>query len=91
MESIMNTQKDVCYLCGRHNASDKHHVFNGAGMRTKSEQYGLTVYLCRECHSSIHVNAVKRMDLKRHAQERAMKLYGWSMDDWLEKMNKNYL
>lgn len=52
----MNTQKGVCYICGRHCKTDVHHIIEGNGNRSISEQEGLKVNLCRECHTNIHSN-----------------------------------
>ena len=74
---------------------DKHHVFGGA-LRSKSERYGLTVYLHHnKCHifgaQSAHKNAVIDRALKQRAQNIAMKHYSWSADEWLGLFYKNYL
>ena len=51
MASILQPyNRDECFLCGMR-ATDTHHVFYGAGLREVSELYGLTVRLCRQCHT----------------------------------------
>lgn len=49
MKSIIQTDKDRCYLCGRYGQTEEHHVFGGPD-RLMSEKYGLKVRLCIECH-----------------------------------------
>lgn len=55
-KSIIDTHPGECFLCklmGRpyQKQTEEHHVFYGSGDRiNKSEQYGLKVYLCPECH-----------------------------------------
>lgn len=50
-KSIINSdEKGRCYRCGRICRTEKHHIFGGAN-RKLSEKYGLTVYLCHECHN----------------------------------------
>ena len=93
MQSIIY-QGDKCALCGRI-ATDTHHIFYGAGLRTVSEQYGLTIRLCRACHTdagdSVHKNRITDLALKRYAQRKAMELYGWNTDEFRSKFRKNYL
>lgn len=50
--SIMTDDMESCFLCGRR-ASDIHHVMHGADKKL-SEELGLMVPLCRECHNKVH-------------------------------------
>ena len=87
-----------CFLCGRNGAGDpldKHHLFGGP-YRSKSEKYGLYVYLCHNrCHifgkMSVHQNAKTMNQLKRYGQLKAMKENGWSTDDFIREFGKNYI
>lgn len=90
MTSIFATEKGVCFLCGAYGPTDVHHIFNGHGLRDKSEKYGLTVNLCRGCHEQIHADAYRRKKLKEYAQRRAMKEFNMSMEEWRELFYKNY-
>lgn len=49
-QSIMDTQRGTCYLCGCNEGYERHHIFFGTANRQKSEEYGLTVWLCPMCH-----------------------------------------
>lgn len=49
-KSILNTQKGLCYRCGRFGITERHHIF-GASNRKHSESDGLWLYLCPECHN----------------------------------------
>ncbi len=88
----------VCWLCGANGSNDpleRHHVFGGP-LRDKSEQYGLTVWLCgNHCHRlgrySVHKNAETARALKREMQQRCMKEQGWTMEDWHREFGKSYL
>lgn len=51
-ESIMTTDPETCYICGRR-ACEMHHILHGADKRL-SEEFGLMVPLCRECHDKVH-------------------------------------
>ena len=95
MKSIIQPEKDKCYICGQNGGYwglDEHHVFSGAN-RKKSEKYGLKVYLC---HDRCHLNGVhKKADLNRWLRARAQKIamnhYGWSVEDFIKIFGKNYL
>ncbi len=98
MDSILQDDKTVCFLCGR-NANleplDCHHVF-GAANRKKSEKYGLKVYLHHnQCHifgkDSVHQNNEINQALKAQAEQKAMEYYGWTVDEFRNIFGKNYL
>lgn len=93
MQSIIDNGRR-CFICGRP-ATDVHHIFHGAGLRSVSEKYGLKVPLCREHHTAgpeaVHVNADQDRRLKAYAQAVAMKKYNWTADEFRAKFRKNYL
>ena len=98
-KSIIQTNRDRCYLCGRpalyNDPLDKHHVFFGP-YRKKSEKYGLTVYLHHfSCHifgeNAVHNNAEVCRDLQSEVQEIAMKHYGWTIGDFIRRFGRNYI
>ncbi len=98
MESIIQKDKEHCFICGM-NANleplDCHHVF-GASNRKKSEQYGLKVYIHHnKCHIfgeySVHKNAKVDRALKKLVQEKAMRRYGWSTEQFIGIFGKNYI
>lgn len=77
--TIMNTIKGECYLCGRHGYTEEHHVFEGTSNRSISEQEGLKVWLCPECHRvgnySIHMDPGSEMAIK--LKKDAQKIWEW--------------
>ena len=97
MKSILQTRKR-CLLCAERSVLECHHVFEGS-MRQRSEKYGLTVWLCKAHHTGdIHGNGVAvhfntKLDgaIKRWAQKKAMKHYGWTREDFIEKIGRSYL
>jgi hypothetical protein len=98
MESIIQKDRECCFLCGM-NANleplDEHHVYFGP-YRKKSEKYGLKVYLHHnKCHifgvRSVHQNAKVDKAIKRVVQKRAMKHYGWTIEQFREIFGKNYI
>lgn len=92
---IKGDKKDRCFLCGRSDWIEAHHIFNGTANRKKSEKYGLTVHLCHWCHNEppngVHYNQETDTRLKQIGQKAAMDEYGWTIDDFREIFGKNYL
>jgi hypothetical protein len=93
MKSIISTEHR-CYMCGSVHWLEEHHVFGG-GLRKKSERYGLKVPLCHYCHNEppegVHFNRERALILKRVAQRAAMKVYGWTKQQFIEKFGGNYI
>ena len=48
----MTDDLETCYMCGGR-AVDMHHIFHGADKKL-SEDLGLMVPLCRNCHNRVH-------------------------------------
>lgn len=52
---LQNKESRICYLCAREGDNnwkpvlEEHHIFGGPN-RHLSEEYGLKVYICPECH-----------------------------------------
>lgn len=98
-KSIIQEDRSHCYICGRNGYSDPldcHHVFFGTANRSKSEQYGLKVYICHNrCHifgeNAVHRNADVCRAVQAKAQEIAMKHYGWNVDQFRHIFGKSYL
>lgn len=97
-ESIIQKDKTKCFICKQNPCGDpldKHHVF-GAALRSKSEKYGLTVYIHHDkCHifgrNAVHVNAEVNRRLQQIAQKKAMQKYNWTEEDFRKEFYKNYL
>lgn len=98
MESIIQKDRTKCFICKQNPCGDpldKHHIFGGA-LRSKSEQYGLTVYIHHnKCHifgeNAVHRNAEINERLQAIAQKKAMERYGWTKDEFRQKFYKNLL
>ena len=95
MKSIIQTDKETCYICGRNSnfePLDEHHVFFGTANRKKSEQYGLKVYIHHwACHlNGVHKNAELNRALQAKVQEIAMQHYGWTVEDFISIFGRNY-
>jgi hypothetical protein len=95
MDSIIQSDRDKCYICGKCGHMDEHHVFNGCN-RKLSEKYGVKVYLCHiGCHmygpNAVHSNPAIARELKKRCQLIAMKHYGWDEDRFRKIFGKSYL
>lgn len=95
MKSIIQTDREHCYICGRNSAFeplDEHHVYAGAN-RKLSEKYGLKVYLHHlTCHlNGVHKDGELATKLKADVQKKAMEKYGWSVDDFIAIFGKSYI
>ena len=98
MESIIQKDKSHCFICGMNTnlePLDCHHIFASAN-RNNSEKYGLTVYIHHsKCHifgeNSVHRNAKIDKALKALAQKKAMKHYGWTIEQFRDIFGKNYI
>lgn len=96
--SILQKDRNKCLICKKNSRADyfsldEHHVFFGYGVREKSEKYGLKVYLCHQsCHlGGVHADAELDTRLKAWAQKKAMKHYGWTTEDFIRIIGRNYL
>lgn len=87
-----------CFLCGRNGNGDRlelHHIF-GAANRDKSDQLGLTVWLCGErCHRlgkySAHQNGEVAAYLHAYGQRKAMKEQNWTAEEFKSVFGANYI
>ena len=91
MQSLMQNEK-VCYITGSVEGLHKHHIFGGPN-RSKSEEYGLWVWLRADWHnmSRYGVHFDKRLDirLKQDAQEAFEKVHGH--EAFMREFGKNWL
>ena len=95
--SILQSEEDqaYCFLCGRCDKKlDRHEVFPGP-FRNKSKELGLWVTLCHDtCHegrNGAQYNAAVAKRIKGKAQRVAMRVYGWTTEDFIREFGKNYL
>ena len=81
-----------CWFCGRECGLERHHVLSGTANRKLSEQYGLWVWLCRDCHtgkSGAQYDPDKNRQLKIEAQIAFEGLYGH--EKWMQVFRRNYI
>ena len=91
MKSVIQSDTDYCYICGRY-GTEIHHVFFGTANRKLSDKYGMTVGLCYNHHrgkNGVHQNRELDLMLKREAQKLFISKYPKS--DFMAIFGKNYL
>lgn len=101
MQSIMNTTKGKCFLCGKECQTHEHHIFGGSNRRMSTE-WGMTVYLCPYCHNKCHNgkgSPLVRRDLHRKGQKVWEDFYGLELklsgkcprEEFMKIFGRNYL
>jgi hypothetical protein len=91
INSIVQQNKE-CYICGTTQNLQLHHIFFGTYRRKKSDEYGLTVWLCRDHHtgqSGVHPNRKLQEWLFIIGQTKFEELHGHKK--FMEVFKKNYL
>lgn len=92
--SIIQDDPTYCWKCGKRYPTERHEPF-GAALRGKSKALGLWIPLCRDCHrlsaDSAHKSRETSDEMKASCQSHAMVVYGWTLDEWMDRFYKNYL
>lgn len=76
MESVLTTERGICYLCQQHKWTHLHHIYHShhsKPFKRMQEKMGLICYLCYDCHEGTYgVHGTKGSDrdedLKKTAQ-----------------------
>lgn len=94
MKSIIQENTDTCFACGRYGQMERHHAIFGTANKKKSDKYGLTVYLCADCHrgtAGVHGRDGYSLDLqiKRIAQKKFEEKHGHKK--FMEVFGRNYI
>ena len=90
-KSVIQERKE-CYFCGKLTNLERHHVFGGVANRPISEKYGLTVWLCHNCHTGAagaQYDKMKNLHLKQDAQFAFERNH--TRSEWMKLIGKNYL
>ena len=82
-------ESDYCFECDRP-AVHTHHLIHGSSNRKNSEDYGLTVRLCAECHSRLH-DRDNAMDLRYKKMGQAAFEFKYSHEEYMKIFGKNFL
>nr|DAR24880.1 MAG TPA: Recombination enhancement, RecA-dependent nuclease [Caudoviricetes sp.] len=90
-KSILTSDFDHCFLCGRP-AECAHHIFFGPN-RKNSEREGFIVPLCNECHNmsdhAVHFNRMNDLSLKRKCERKFLENH--SLEEFMSIIGRNYL
>lgn len=80
-----------CWGCLCTISLERHHLYGGNPDRSHSEQYGLYVGLCHDCHRSVTDELDKELivRLKREGQKRFEGVHGHDL--WMQVFGRNYL
>ena len=94
MKSIICNEKQ-CYVCGSRFNLHLHHIMFGKN-RKKADEDGLTVYLCYQHHEGtygVHGKEGHNLDqeLKKIAEEKWIKHFNKTKEDFIERYGRNYL
>lgn len=89
LKSILTTNFDVCYVCGKPR-QQIHHII-GAAYRKKSEKYGLLIPICEKCHREVHDSPNQELNRKLKADAESKFLMTYSFETWMREFHKNYL
>lgn len=93
--SILQGREKYCYMTGRTEGLDKHHIYHGRGMRDISDKYGFWVYLWQPLHlanlGGLHKypNAGLDLKLKQDCQRRFEETH--SREEFMAIIGRNYL
>lgn len=88
-ESVICTNKKICYLCDRHGKTTPHHLLEGPD-RAQSNADGLIIHLCFDCHRKAHDDGQTEQELHRFAQRWYEEHIG-TRAEFMSKYRKNYL
>lgn len=91
MKSILENNRDKCFICGSRRNLQEHHVYFG-GLRKVSEANGFKVSLCMDCHKGdegVHFDIVKDYELKRICQAKYEEAH--TRQEFMKIIGRNYL
>ena len=93
--SILTGKSKRCFVTGRENRLQKHHIFHGSGKREISDRNGFWVYLAPEKHlaglGGLHANPGNGLDraLKCICQREYEKTH--TREEFIDLIGKNYI
>lgn len=93
--SILTGKGKRCYVSGRTEGLDKHHIYEGRGRRAISDKYGFWVYLWQPLHleqlGGLHKYPNQGLDLrlKQACQRKFEETH--SREEFMNIIGRNYL
>lgn len=88
--SIVQTERE-CYICKRTGDLARHEPLDGIGRRSKSKELGLWVCLCPYHHRMSHNDRQLQDELREDCERAALRVYGWTIQDFIDEFGKNYI
>ena len=89
--SLFPTEDGTCYVCGYVGDTARHEIIHGAN-RSLSKKLGLWIAVCPRCHDAIHREDNGRFRyLKESAEERFLREYNKTIEDFIALFGRNYL
>lgn len=90
---IVDLSNRQCAVCGRSVGLQLHHVLHGPNRRL-ADKYGLTVWLCSDCHGKLHGSPDPQWrdvdrELMADAQRAFENIYGH--ESWMDLFGKDYI
>ena len=79
----------MCTRCGSTKNLHHHHLLNGPN-RKKSDEDGLWIYLCEECHEYVHNHKQVLLSYKEMGQKVYEREIG-TREDFMKRYRRNYL
>ena len=93
MKSIVqDLDQGRCFLCGRTQNLELHHIMHGTANRRLATLYGLTCLLCHTHHTGkfgVHNDAELNRQLQMIAQTAFERTH--TRQEWIKIFEKNYL
>lgn len=93
--SILTGTDKYCYVTGRTEGLDKHHIYHGNGLRAISDKHGFWVYLWQPLHIAgldglhAHPNTGLDLELKQDCQRAFEQTH--SRAEFMAIIGRNYL
>ena len=92
-KSIIQKEKE-CWVTGKTNWLEEHHIFTGNPNRQNSEKYGLKVYLHYDYHrgkKGVHSGNRELADMLQKVGQKAFEEKCGTRQDFMFIFGKNYL
>lgn len=80
---------DFCLECGA-TATDTHHTLFGNKDRDNAEKFGLTIRLCRNCHSRLHDKDEAMAEKYRRLGQLCFE-YEYGHEEYMRLFYKNHI
>lgn len=87
--SILQNNKEKCFFCNN-KAVDTHELLKGRN-RKKCIEWGLVVYICRECHRKTEEDSLFYQETRRYAQKMWQKHYKKNEQDFINEFGRSYI